>query len=53
MQPALQRLLWVLLALAALRSALANEVFVGEYCQPSPMQLGSSTQLSKSLQLSA
>jgi hypothetical protein len=30
MQPALQRLLWVLLALAAVRSVMANEVFVGK-----------------------
>ncbi|WIA38079.1 hypothetical protein OEZ86_001448 [Tetradesmus obliquus] len=30
MQPALQRLLWVLLALAAVRSVMANEVFVGQ-----------------------
>jgi hypothetical protein len=33
MQPALQRLLWVLLALAAVCSVNANEVFVGE-CGP-------------------
>lgn len=34
MQPALQRLLWVLLALAAVRSVMANEVFVGELAKP-------------------